>query len=261
MRGLSAGRRKASHDHVLLADRNPVAQVAAEVLWSFTPPWTWLFGVAINLVLSVLWLIWFPLTGHSHGDWVIVVGTYFAIFVLADVTTTNVLGADAARVRLNLARGVAIGRMLLTKNFALLVIVGVPTLAATAALTIYSETPYRLVLTLPGVALPILAWLGVGNVVSVLLPVATKPMLQRWRERHEVLPTLRWLVHLGLPYALLYLVDPVGDVPSTIFRDFPRHDRTPELRGFLLALTGILIWVAGTVLAAQLVRRRGLRMR
>src|SRR5690349_12438512 len=38
-------------------------QVAGEVRWSLTPPWTWLSGVAANLVLSLLWLIWVPLRG------------------------------------------------------------------------------------------------------------------------------------------------------------------------------------------------------
>jgi hypothetical protein len=248
-------------DRVVLADRSLPAQVVAEIAWSFTTPWTWLSGVAVNLVLSLLWLARFPLTGTSHGDWVVLVGTYFAVFILADVTTTNVLGLDANRVRLNLGRGVPLWRLLLTKNCALLVIVGLPTLAFTAVLTIYSESSYRLVLTLPGVALPILAWLGVGNLVSVLLPVASRPLLQRWRERRQVRSTTRWLVHLALPYALLFAVDPISDLPLVLRRHLPSAHGAPELRGLVIALTGVVIWIAGSLTAQQVVAHRGLRMR
>jgi hypothetical protein len=217
--------------------------------------------VGANLALSLLWLIWLPLTGRSRSDWVIVVGTYFAIFILADVTTTNVLGADHLRVRASLAQRIPIHRVLLIKNLALIVIVGIPTLLVTAVLTITSEDSYRVALTLPGVAFPILTWLGVGNVVSVALPVATVPLRRRWRERRQLEHTGRWLAHLGLPYALLYAVDPVGGIPRDLIQLLPRGLHTVEIRGAVIGLTGIAIWFLGTVTASGLVRVRGLRIR
>jgi hypothetical protein len=114
---------------------------------------------------------------------------------------------------------------------------------------------------LPGVALPILAWLGVGNLVSVLLPVATVPMLQRWRQRRRIRANFRWLSHLALPYVLLYAVDPVGDIPPALVQILPRHWRNPETRGLVNLLFGLAIWVIGTVLADRIVRWRGLRLR
>jgi len=236
-------------------------RVLSELRWSFKRPWTWLAGVGLNLALSLLWLLWVPLRGQRHGDWVILVGTYFAVFIMADVTTTNVLGLDAARVRGSLERGVTLGRILVPKNLALLVIVGLPTLVFTAALTARSETANRLVLTLPGVALPMLAWLGVGNLVSVLLPVATKPVRQRWRERRNLRRTTRWLAHLGLPYALLYAVDLVGDTPGAILRELPRRWHTIDVRGLVIFVFGLLIWVGGTAAATYLARHRGLPLR
>lgn len=230
--------------------------VGRELRWSFTRPWHWLTGVAVNLVLSLLWLIIAPLSGQPHRDWAILVGSYFAVFILADVTTTNVLGADAERVRLGLKRHVSLGRILLVKNLALLIIVGLPTLVATAVITVNSEADYRLVLTLPGVAFPILTWLGVGNIVSVILPIAVRPLRQRWQERHDLRRTLLWLFHLGLPYGLLFAVDPLSELPRGLNRSLPDVAQTAAGRGLMLLLAGLALYAFGTMTALLIARLR-----
>src|SRR5260370_39431165 len=63
--------------------------VGAEIRWAFTPPRTWLMGVAANVIFAAAWLLVQPLTpGRHHHDWAVLVGTYFSSWVLADVTTT-----------------------------------------------------------------------------------------------------------------------------------------------------------------------------
>ncbi|WP_375426357.1 hypothetical protein [uncultured Friedmanniella sp.] len=226
-----------------------LTQVRHEVVWFFQPPWPWLNGVAFNLVLSLLWLVVWPLSGRPHQDWAIIVGSYFAVWILADVTTTNILGADAARVRAGLAQHVSLGRILVVKNLTLLALVGGPTLIATAVITVTHEADYRLTLTLPGVLLPILTWLGVGNLLSVLLPVATRPWRERWEERHALRPTGRWLVCMGLPYALLTAADPVAALPRLILRHARALPPTIQVRGAILCVLGLALWAAGTGLA------------
>jgi hypothetical protein len=235
--------------------------VLDEVRSSFTLPMVWLQGVGANLALSLLWLLWAPLTGGARQDWVIVVGSYFATFVLADVTTTNVLGADAERVQSGLAAGRSIRRILVQKNAALLIIVGVPTLLMTAILTAGNDDSYRFAVTLPGVAFPIFTWLGVGNIVSVLLPVRSRPLRVRWIERRDLRSTAWWLFHLGLPYLLWYAVDPFWLAPRAILRGVTRTSQTAGSRGLVLTLNGVAIWLVLSVIAEQLARRRGLRMR
>jgi hypothetical protein len=90
--------------------------VAAEVRWAFTPPRSWLSGVAANLVLALVWLLLQPLQLPRHHDWVILIGTYFSSFILADVTTTNLLGNEHIRVRMALHDGVLLWRVLLVKE-------------------------------------------------------------------------------------------------------------------------------------------------
>ena len=240
----------------------PMAQqVLGETIWFFRRPWPWSGGVAFNLVLSLLYLLVAPLSGQPHRDWAILVGSYFAVWILADVTTTNVLGADALRVRIGLLRDVALGRILLVKNLTLLLVVGLPTLVATAAITVTTEADYRLSVTLPGVLFPIFTWLGVGNVVSVLLPVATRPWRERWRQRRQLRPTARWLVCLGLPYALLGAVDPVSRLPRLVIHALRFLPPTLPVRGAVLCVLGLSIWGAGTALALGVNRLRPVRIR
>ncbi|MEE6138478.1 hypothetical protein SKC41_19380 [Mycobacterium sp. 050128] len=238
--------------------------VAAEIRWAFTPPRTWLMGVVANVIFAVGWLAVQPLTLGRHQDWVVLVGTYFSSWILADVTTTNLLGADHYRVIQAVSDGVPFWRVLVIKNLALLVIVGLPTLVTAVVLTLWLETPQRLGITIPTVAVPIVSWLGVGNLFSVLHPVGVAPLIRRWRQRGDLRRTRGWIVALTLPYALYYFADPMNGVehrllwtqiPALIWPVFGRDTKSMVHLG--IALT---VWAAGTIAAALWVRKRGLRI-
>ncbi len=240
--------------------------VGAELRWAFTRPRTWLMGVVVNVFFAVAWLLVQPLTpGRHHHDWVILVGTYFSSWVLADVTTTNMLGADHYRVRKALSSGVPFWRILLIKNLALLVIVGLPTLAAAMALTLWLETPARLAITIPTVAVPIVSWLGVGNFISVLHSVSAEPLIRRWRQRGDRRRTGSWVLALTLPYALYYVADPMAgvehrvlwkQVPALIWPVFGR-----DTKSFVHLAIAVGVWIGATVAALLWVHKRGLQIR
>lgn len=246
-------------------DQRLVPAVLSEIRWAFTPPRTWLLGVVANLFFAAAWLAVQPLTVHGrHQDWVVLVGTYFSSFVLADVTTTNLLGADHYRVLQAVADGTSMGRILLVKNLTLLVLVGLPTLVAAVGMTLWFEKAARLTYTIPNVAVPIVSWIGVGNLVSVLLPVSAEPMVRRWRQRNDRRRIAAWLSALALPYALYYVADPMDGVghrflwrqaPSLVGRVLGRDSKSFVHLGIALG-----VWLACTVLALLWVRRRGLRM-
>lgn len=240
------------------------AAVAAEVRWAFTAPRSWLAGVAANLVLALVWLLIQPLHPHHHHDWVVLVGMYFSSFILADVTTTNLLGIDHIRVRKALHDGVPLLRILLVKNLALIVIVGLPTLVVAMAMTLWLETPARLLVTIPNVAVPMVSWLGVGNLVSVLLPVGEEPLRTRWERRRDRRATIRWVAHLGLPYALYYVADPVGGVEHKfLWRELP-HAIAPilgrESRSFIHIGIAFGVWAVTTAIALLFFSGRGLQL-
>jgi hypothetical protein len=239
-----------------------VLAVWAEIRWAFTPPRTWLMGVVVNLVFAVGWLLVQPLTAGRQQDWVILVGTYFSSWILADVTTTNVLGADHYRVLSAMHDGVRLSRILLIKNIALLVIVGLPTLVAAMALTLWLETPARLGITVPTVAVPIISWLGVGNLFSVLHPVNVEPLIRRWRQRHDRRRTGGWILALALPYALYYIADPMNgvehrvlwtQVPALIWPVFGR-----DTKSFVHLAIAFGVWLGGSIAAVLWVHKRGL---
>lgn len=240
--------------------------VAAEIRWAFTPPRNWLMGVVANVVFAAAWLLVQPLTpGRHHHDWAVLVGTYFSSWVLADVTTTNLLGADHYRVQQALSDGVPFWRVLLIKNLALLTIVGLPTLLTAMVLTLWFQTPGRLAVTIPTVAVPIVSWLGVGNFFSVLHPVSVEPLLRRWRQRGDRRRTGAWILALTLPYALYYVADPMNGVehrllwtkvPALIWPVFGR-----DTKSFVHLAIAVAVWIAGTVGALVWVRKRGVQIR
>jgi hypothetical protein len=273
-------------------EKGPWPAVCAEIRWAFTPPRIWLSGVVANLFLAVAWLAVQPLASapghhtihrtvqqpvhhavhqvvpHFHQpqlDWVVLVGSYFSSFILADVTTTNTLGADHFRVLKGLSNGVPMWRVLLIKNLALIVLVGLPTLAVAVVLTLWLETPAHLGNTIPNVAVPIVTWLGVGNVISVLHPVAAEPLILRWRQRRDWRRTLSWLAALALPYALYYVADPMGGVEHRLLWTQVPAAIGPVLwrdtKSFVHLGIALVVWAVGTLAAALWVRKRGLRIR
>lgn len=238
--------------------------VWSEIRWAFTPPRTWLMGLVANLVFAIGWLLVQPLTAGRHQDWVILVGTYFSSWILADVTTTNVLGADHYRVLMAVRQGTPMWRILLIKNLALLAIVGLPTLATAIVLTLWLETPARLAITIPTVAVPIVSWLGVGNLLSVLHPVGVEPLIRRWRQRRNRRRIRGWVLALTLPYALYYIADPMNgvehrvlwtQVPALIWPVFGR-----DTKSFVHLAIALGVWIAGSVAALLWVHKRGLRI-
>ena len=118
-------------------------------------------------------------------------------------------------------------------------------------------------MTIPNVAVPIVSWIGVGNVLSVLHPVPVEPLIRRWRQRHDLRRTAGWLLTVTLPYAVYYVADPMDGVehrflwtqiPAAIGPVFGR-----DTKSFLHLGLALCVWVVGTAAAVLWARLRGLR--
>ena len=75
-------------------------------------------------------------------------------------------------------------------------------------------------------------------------------------ERRDLRRTVLWLLHLGLPYALLFAVNPIGGLPRMLNRLFPGIAETAAGRGSMLFLAGLALWGLGTAIALLVARLR-----
>jgi hypothetical protein len=100
---------------------------------------------------------------------------------------------------------------------------------------------------------PIVSWLGVGNLVSVLFPVGDEPLIHRWEQRRDRRATIRWIAHLVLPYALYYVADPTGGIEHNVFwRQVPRAIAPilgRESRSFVHIGIAAAVWAIATAVA------------
>jgi hypothetical protein len=222
-----------------------VLDVVAEVAATFGRRRTRLFGLALNLVLAlgyVGWSHWHPnrpeMFAAAH------IGVAVVVWIMADVVNTNQLGADGDEVVDQLARGRGVARILATKNLALAtVIVPVAVGVTLGAQALASRAPDLERASLADVG-AVFCWLGVGSVLSVLLPYRPLP----WRARLAARRTwLRWAVCLTTPWVVVLALEPA----------LSAADRAAGLtgRGGTLAL-GLVCWAVGLVAATRLANRR-----
>lgn len=142
-----------------------------ELKWTFTLPMTWLQGVLINLVLAGVYRLFWTLEANPKYDTVLLYTVYFATFIMADVTTTNIFGADLERTWRKLQQGESFRAILMRKNVIQFLVIILPFLLITYAWTEYLYVDAQLLRTIPGILYPMLLFLGIGNLISVLYVV------------------------------------------------------------------------------------------
>lgn len=234
-----------------------------ELRWTFTWPMGWLQGVMFNAVLAAAYLVIWPLTGNDHSDVVLLFTTYFATFIMADVTTTNIFGHDLAHTARALRGGRSLESLLLMKNTVQLLLIIIPFTLVTAGLSWYHRGPTDLVLAIPGILYPMLLWLGIGNLISIIYPAIPAPM--KWRSTHIVAGQWRMqapmLISYAIPY-VLYFITTYVDIPGTlnhVFAAFFRLPR-PEEAGALLLGASMIIYVCLTTAALWWACHKGLTL-
>jgi hypothetical protein len=94
----------------------------------------------------------------------------------------------------------------------------------------------------------VFCWLGVGCVLSVLLPYRPMPWRARLAARHT---WVRWAVCLVTPWVVVLGLEPALNLA----------DRAVGSTGRAGALVvGVAVWAGGLALAARLARRRDLAL-
>jgi hypothetical protein len=221
------------------------AEVLAQVVATFGRRRTRLVGLAANLLLAVGWIAWSQ--WHPSRPEVFAaahVGVLVVVWMMADVVNTNQLGADGDEVHALLDAGHGVARILAVRNLALATVIVPVALGVTlVAQLLATRAPDLGRASLADVG-AVFCWLGVGSVLSVLLPYRPLP----WRARLALPRTwVRWSICVGAPWIAVLGLEPALRVA----------DRAVGVWGGGGPLAvGVLCWLLGLAAAGVLARRR-----
>ncbi|WP_433800038.1 hypothetical protein [Actinomycetospora sp. CA-084318] len=226
------------------------AEVLAQVAATLGHRRSRLVGLLANLVLAVGWVAWSQ--WHPSRPEVFAaahVGVLVVVWMMADVVNTNQLGADGDEVHALLDAGHGVARILAVRNLALAAVIVPIALAVTlVAQALATRAPDLGRASLDDVG-AVFCWLGVGSVLSVLLPYRPLP----WRARLALPRTwVRWATCVGAPWIAVLGLEPALRVA----------DRSVGAVGAGGPLVlGAVCWGLGLAAAATLARRHAHTLR
>lgn len=232
-----------------------VRDIVDELRWTLSGRKGWLFGIGLNLAVGLAYMGYTRYDPHRAGDLKIAnIGVAVTLYVLADTVTTNQIGSDSDRVVASLQRGDSVTRILAIKNLALSVMLVPFAFAVSILARVLVERwrlfPHALLLDVGAVFL----WLGVGNVVSVILPY--RPISLRTR-LHARATWKRWVLCQALPYGLYFVVLPILHVPYYLLyhhKVFGPYTPNYLIYSAVYVLIGLVYWLFGLLLATVYVR-------
>jgi hypothetical protein len=230
-----------------------------ELRWTWAGRKGWLLGLFGNLVLAIGYLLITDYDPHVSGDIKVAnVGLAVVLWCLADPINTNQLGNDSERVVNSLKAGDSVARILAIKNIALAVLL-LPFAFLISAIHWliagrWHLVPHTIVVDLGAVFL----WMGVGSVVSVLLPYPPIRIRSRVKALLARRSVVRYAACLAAPYALWYGIVKVLHIPwNEIWDNRLLGPREVDLPKYALVYLGLslLYWLVGLSIA-QLYDRR-----
>jgi hypothetical protein len=235
--------------------------VVDELRWTATSRKGWLIGLAGNIAAAAAYVGYTHFDPNRPGDLRIAnIGTAVVVWVLSNTLNTNQLGADSDRVVASLDRGDSVPRILAIKNLALAVMLVPLAILISVGVRILVERwrllPHALMMDVGAVFL----WLGVGSVISVLIPY--RPIALRARRRlRRTWP--RWAFCLAVPDLTYFLVMPFLHLPYfTIYsgRAFGPYQPHFMIYSAVYLAIGLGYWALGLSLSAVYARYRSERL-
>lgn len=229
---------------------------------TFTWPFGWLQGVGLNVLLAAIYLLVRPLAADDHYDVVTLFTVYFANFIMADVTTTNIFGHDFLRAQAASSNRSQFAQLLRNKNIVQAVVIMMPMTVITVVITWVVNGPAEVMLAIPAVLYPMLLWLGVGNILSVLYPVPAVGVKRRCAHYRQ----WRWHVPVFISYAipwLLYTLFALTDAPGQLnaLIRWCCGNPHPWESALALLVVSVFIFIVLNRISLRLATRRGLVLR
>ena len=206
-------------------------------------------SLAITLALGLAYLGFIRLFEWDKDQkWLPYLGLWVISVVMGGAVCINAMSFDAMRVRAALDSGARLWHLLVIKNLALLCLVS-PLGFLLSLLLAWRAGEWSALFNACALTVSfILLWLGVGNVLSVALPIRDEPI----RKRRQTGSLKQFIIAFAVSYAIGYLVN-----FALVFRVFAAQDLAQRLGEtiipvLLVVLSSLTMWFLLTVLAVAL---------
>jgi len=251
--------------HVPLHGKNPVSRhgpalangVTGEINYILTrKPRGTVKSLAIALAMGLLYLGWLRISDWDQkSTFLPYLGLWVIGVVMGGGVCINAMSFDAMRVRAALDNGERLWHLLVIKNLALLCIVAPIGFILSALLAWRAGDIYAFYKACALMVCLILLWLGVGNVLSIVLPTRDEPI----RQRKQSGSLKQFLIAFVVSYAIGYLVNAM-----LVWRVFAARELTERLGNAiipasLIVLSSAFMWILLTVLAVALSQQPKIR--
>ncbi len=241
-----------------------LAALREEARRAFAAPYQVPGTLACNGALMVA--AWFLLP----GDWLFSVHTSrifpltLAVWMLADVPATNVLGSDAERMSVVLDRPEDLRRMLGAKHVVLwLLVVPVCMLVAVLVGLDTGQTGLSVLATIAALVIVPFGVLAIAGWLGILWPYHAMPLTQRWQHRRPLgRMVLRWASLLLIPYGLVPFLGALFVAPvllgGRIGHGSWATGSDAAFVGGVLIVTSLAVtgWVGGHAVGTRIAGRR-----
>ena len=251
--------------HVPLHGKNPVSRhgpalahgVTGEINYILTrKPRGTVKSLAIALALGLLYLGWIRIAQWDQkSTFLPYLGLWVIGVVMGGGVCINAMSFDAMRVRAALDNGERLWHLLVIKNLALLCLVAPIGFILSALLAWRAGDIYAFYKACALMVCMILLWLGVGNVLSIVLPSRDEPI----RQRKQSGSLKQFIIAFVVSYAIGYLVNAM-----LVWRVFAARELTERLGNaiipaILIVISSAAMWILLTVLAVALSQQPKIR--
>lgn len=244
--------------HIPLQGRNAVTRhgpalahgLRGEIEYMLTrKPRSIIKSLAIGLALGLLYLGFLRVfQWDTKQKWLPYLGLFAISVVMGGAVCLNAMSFDAMRVRAALDSGARLWHLLVTKNLALICLVAPVGFLLSALLAWRAGDLDAFFKACALMICFIVLWLGVGNVLSVVVPIRDEPILKR-----KGSGTLKqFLIAFTVSYLIGYLVNIM-----LVLRVFAAQELAARIGGWVIpaiivVLSSVAMWVLLTVFAVAL---------
>ncbi|GAA2876454.1 hypothetical protein GCM10010472_37580 [Pseudonocardia halophobica] len=219
-------------------------------------PRTAVKSLAVSLALGLLYLGFIRVFEWDRDQrWLPYLGLWVISVMLGGAVCINAMCFDALRVRAALEGGSRLWHLLVIKNLAVAALIAPIGFLLSGLLAWRAGDAGAIVKACALVVCFILLWLGVGNVLSVLLPVRDEPILRRKQSGS----LKQFAIAFVVAYAIGYLVNLM-----LLWRILAAQGLAQRLGGWvipilLIVLSSLAMWFLLTVFAVALSQQPKIR--